>query len=250
VYAARGIKTTDPIYRREVLGEICVDPNAMVFCYESPRNDVTADGMIDPRNPHFRCTMGVDLGFSDNDAIVVLGWLANDKQKRLYECHAWQGNELDYLKLADKFKAAVEKWRPVEICVDTGGHGARKIMESLRALFSVYKFRTKPASVADSIAMMNDDFRTGRFLVKPDGLIAHDASLVVWKPDQHGVEISETFHSDIMAAARYAHSCAYHYLAEPTQEEAQAEESDEDRRVREWLRRREIEADPNNPYRD
>jgi hypothetical protein len=250
VYAARGIKTTDPIYRREVLGEICVDPNAMVFLYESPRNDIGEEGKPDTRSPHFRCTMGVDLGFSDNDAIVVLGWMANDKAKRLYEMWSWQGNELDYLKLADKFKAAVERWRPVEICVDTGGHGARKIMESLRALFSVYKFRMKPGSVADSIALMNDDFRTGRFLVDPNGLIAHDASLVVWKPDQHGVEISETFHSDIMAAARYAHSCSYHYLAEPTEEEIQAEESDEDRRVREWLRRREIEQDPANPYRD
>ena len=250
VYAARGIKTTEPIYRREVLGEICVDPSAMVFCYERGRNDIGPDGKPDPRSPHFRCTMGVDLGFSDADAIVVLGWIANDKQKRLYEMYSWQENLLDYLKLADKFKAVVERWRPVEICVDTGGHGARKIMESLKALFSVYKFRTKPASVVDSIGMMNDDFRTGRLLVEPNGLIAHDAGLVVWKPDQHGVEISETFHSDIMAAARYAHSCSYHYLSQPTQEEIEDQESDEDRRVRQWLRRREIEADPQNPYRD
>lgn len=250
VYAARGIKPTDAIYRREVLGEICVDPNDMVFCYEAERNDMGADGRPTPDSQHWHYVMGVDLGFSDNDAIVVLGWMANDKEKRLWECWSWQDNELDYLKLAEKFKAAVDKWRPVEICVDTGGHGARKIMESLRALFSIYKFRMKPASVADSIALMNDDFRTGRFRVVPDGLIAHDAALVVWKPDKHGVEISETFHSDIMAAARYAHSCAYHYAAEPTPEERLEEESDEDRRVRQWLHRREVEEDPYNPYRE
>lgn len=248
VYAARGIKITDPIYRREVLGEICVDPDAVVFKYDAERNDITAPR---PELNHsaWRYVMGVDLGFSDNDAIVVLGWRVDDREKRLWECWSWQKNGLDYVKLAEEFKLQVERWHPVEICVDTGGHGARKIMESLRALFSVYKFRTKPASVADSIALMNDDFRTGRFRVLPNGLIAHDASLVVWKPDKHGVEISETFHSDIMAAARYAHSCAYHYLAEPTQEQLEEEESDEDRRVRQWLRRQEIEADPYSPYR-
>lgn len=249
VYAARGIKPTDPIYRREVLGEICVDPDAVVFKYDADKNNIGPEGRPEPNHLAWRYVMGVDLGFSDNDAIVVLGWRTDDRLKRLWECWSWQKNNLDYLKLADEFKAAVEKWRPAEICVDTGGHGARKIMESLRALFSVYKFRMKPASVQDSIALMNDDFRTGRFRVLPDGLIAHDAALVVWKQDKHGVEISETFHSDIMAAARYAHSCAYHYLAEATPEQLEAEESDEDRRVRQWLRRREIESDPWNPYR-
>jgi hypothetical protein len=249
VYAARGIKTTDPVYRREVLGEICVDPNAVVFKYESPRNDIGPDGRPEPNHPAWCYVLGVDLGFSDSDAMVVLGWRRDDKLKRIWECFSWQENHLDYLKLAEKFKAVVERWCPQEICVDTGGHGARKIMESLRSMFSIYKFRSKPASVLDSIALVNDDFRTGRAQVVKGGLVAHDAALVVWKHDKHEVEISETFHSDIMAAYRYAHSCAYHYLAEPEKAEEEAEESDEDRHVRRWMERREIQQDPFNPYR-
>jgi hypothetical protein len=263
-YEARGIGPNDPIYKREVLGEIFVDPDALVFKHLSPRNDIPAqppgalwyyqnpDGVEwretarpEPNHPAWRYSMGMDLGFSDHDAIVALGWRMDDPERHLYECWSWQENHLDYLKLADVFKIAVEKWQPQKICVDTGGHGARKMMESLKAVFSMFTFVLKPASVLDSIALMNDELRTGRMLVDPNGLIAHDANLVVWKEGKHDVEMSETFHSDIMAAARYAHSCAYHYQASVSS----PPESDEERHVRQWLERKAIRDDPHNPYR-
>lgn len=252
ILQARGLKLTDAIVRREYFGEDVIDPADMVFCYEAGRNDIPADGRPEPNHPAWRYAVGLDLGFSDNDAIVVLGWRMDDKHKRLWECESWQKNHLDYQKLAEKFRAVVEKWQPVEMCIDTGGHGARKIAESLKAMLSIYRCRLKPTSVADSIALMNDDFRTGRLLVDPKGLISHDASLVVWKSDKRGVEISNTFHSDIMAAARYAHSCAYHFMAEapPKGDEDEDGESTEDRRVRQWMERRAVEQDPYNPYRE
>jgi hypothetical protein len=100
--------------------------------------------------------------------------------------------------------------------------------------------------VLDSIALVNDEFRTGRALVDPNGLVAHDAPLVVWKEDKHGVEMSEAFHSDIMAAFRYAHHVAYHYQAEAPKNE---EETDEERHIRQYLEMRAIREDPHNPYR-
>ena len=245
ILAARGLKLTDPIVRREYFGEICVDPDAVVFKYDSPRNDLPAPGRPDPASPHWRYAMGMDLGFSDHDAIVVLGWRMDDPEHRLYECWTWQENHLDYLKLAEVFKRAVEKWSPQQICVDTGGHGARKIMESLKSVFSQFTFKMKPASLLDSIALVNDEFRSGRLLVDPNGLIAHDARLCVWKQGKHEQEMSDTFHSDVMAALRYAHSVAYHHQAEAPA----LEESDEDRRVRQWLDRRNAQNDPYNPYR-
>ena len=264
-YEARGIGPNHPIYRREVLGEIFVDPDALVFEYESPRNDIPPgqpardrwifrdpDGVEWPETVRFeanhtawRYAMGLDLGFSDHDAIVVLGWRMDDPARRLFECWTWQTNHLDYLKLVDVFRAAVEHWHPQKICVDTGGHGAKKIMESLKAVFGMYTFALKPASLLDSIALLNDELRTGRLLLDPHGLCAHDANLVVWKPNKHEVEVSETFHSDVMAALRYAHSCAYHYQAEAPA----PEETDEDRHVRQWLERKAIRDDPHNPYR-
>ena len=245
-YRERGLTENDPVVRRECFGEIVVDPNSVVFCYEPGRNDIAATGRPEPNHPAWRYSLGMDLGFSDHDAIVVLGWRMDDPQHHLYEVWSWQENHLDYLKLADVFKKTVEKWSPQQICVDTGGHGARKIMESLKAVFSQYRFAMKPASVADSIGLINDEFRTGRLLVNPRGLVAHDAGLCVWKEGKTGVEMSDSFHSDVMAALRYAHSVSYHHQAEA----AEPEETDEDRRVRQWLDRRSAQDDPYNPYRE
>jgi len=266
-YAVRGIKQTDAIFRREMLGEDCTDPDAVVFKYESPRNDLLfppsssrweCDGFFEtsvpePDHPAWRHVMGVDLGFSDHDAIVVLGWRDDDPEHRLYERWTWQKNHLDYLALAAVFEKACERWQPQEICADTGGHGARKIVESLRSVFNVYKFAFKPASVLDSISLVNDEFRTGRLLVDPDGLVAHDALLVVWKPDKHEVEISDTFHSDVMAALRYAHSVAHHYeSAAVPPEENDDERTDKASRLERFARqdeqRRLRERDPYGPY--
>jgi len=176
---------------------------------------------------------------------VVLGWRMDDPKMRLWARYEWQERGLDYLKTAAKYKEVCERWQPQGICIDTGGHGARKIMESLKSVFSAFSYRLKPASLLDSIALVNDEFRTGRLLVDPNGLIANDANLVVWKPEKHEVEVSESFHSDIMAALRYAQCCAYHHQAETPA----AEESDQDRRIRQWMERKAVADDPYNPYR-
>jgi hypothetical protein len=262
---ARGLKLTDPIVRREYFGEDVIDPSAIVFKYESPRNDLPTCPAYDrwgipaflgdayfyetmrpePNHPAWRFAMGLDLGFSDHDAIVVLGWRMDDPHHRLYECWSWQENHLDYLKVADVFKRAVEKWMPQKICVDTGGHGARKIMESLKAVFSMFTFTMKPASVLDSISLVNDELRSGRMLIDPNGILAHDLGLVVWTDGKHEVEMSDAFHSDLAAALRYAHSCAYHYQSEGPP----PVETDDDRRIRQWLEARAVREDPSNPYR-
>ncbi len=251
-YKARGIGPGHPVWEREICGRICVDPTLQVFCFDPEKNIWPAgkDGkrcVPEPDHREWRYSMGVDLGFSDKDAIVVLGWRMDDPLQRLWERWSWQDNHLDYVRLAEVYKGACERWQPQGICIDTGGHGARKIAESLKNVFSCYRYMLKPQSVADSVALMNDEFRTGRFLVDPDGPIAREAPLVVWKPDtkhEKAEDMSDAFHSDIMAAARYAHSCAYHFQAN-----APKEQSDEDRWWEDFERQKKIAEDPYSPYR-
>jgi len=50
----------------------------------------------------------------------------------------------------------------------------------------------------------------------------------------------ETYHSDIMAACRYAHHGAYHYLNKP----APPPEDDDARRKRQWLQKQKMLKDP------
>jgi hypothetical protein len=236
-YAARGIGPDAPIYQREMLGRICVDPNSMVFCYLKGRNDLPTvpDGyrppggewwsyttsrgvkveekhIADPRHPAWRNVLGLDLGTNDHDCIVVLGWRTDDPLKRLHERWTWQQNDLDVDELAVVFMAAVEFWTPVAICGDNGGLG-KKVIKTLKARFGDLEIAQKPTDVLMSVRLVNDELRTGRLLVDPEGLIAGDAKKVVWKEGKHGVEISEAFHSDVMPTLRYAQSVALNWTA-------------------------------------
>jgi hypothetical protein len=239
----RGITPEHAVYKREYLGEFVVDPDSLVFEYLAGRNDLEDGFRPDPDDEktwkEWRCSMGVDLGFSDRDAINVMAWKPTDEKHRLVEGWTWQKNHLDIDELAKVFVAAVERWRPVRIVGDTGGHGAVKCIKSLEARMGhAVLIEAKPSSVVDSIALMNDDLRTGRMLWDPRGILVADAKLETWEPGQKKVKVSSAFHSDALPACRYAHSCAYHWTgkAPPKKEESYGEYLE--RNIRERQRRR------------
>ena len=205
----RGLTPEHPIYRREFLGEFCVDTESLVYEYEPGRNDCVERPMLAADT--WRYSMGVDLGFSDRDAICVLGWRKDDPDHKIYEAWSWQKNHLDVDQLAEVFVAAVKQWRPQAIIGDTGGHGAVKVLKSLQSRLHGYEIAPKPASLLESIALVNDELRTGRLFVDPKGPIAHDARLTTWAPGKLKQEVSDSYHSDILDAMRYAHHGAQHW---------------------------------------
>jgi hypothetical protein len=156
----------------------------------------------------------------------VKGWRRDDPEFHLCEAWTWQKNHQDYLDLADVFLSAVKTWHPVRIVGDTGGHGATKVIKSLESQMPGFgMIEKKPASVPDSIALYNDDMRMGRQLFDPNGIIVADMKLTTWDPGKRGQKVSKAFHSDILDADRYAHSCAYHWAgkAPPKKQETQDE---------------------------
>lgn len=208
---ARGLTPDHAIYKREFLGEFIVDPDSLVYEYEAGRNDRPATLEA---SDTWRYSLGIDLGFQDRDAIVVLGWRRDDSQHRLYEVESWQQNHLDVDALAAKFLEIYRRWHPVSVIGDTGGHGAVKVLKSLEArLGGVVTIGSKPGPglLLTSIGLMNDDLRTGRLLLDQRGPIAHDAKLVTWKPGEIKQTVSDSYHSDITEACRYALWGARHY---------------------------------------
>jgi hypothetical protein len=198
------------IIQREIFGLLTTDKSKLVFEYDEERNSIPPGFVIDPSDWRWCFSMGVDLGFSDNDAIVVLGWRTDDPEHKIYECYSWQQNHLDVDQLAVVFLDACKRWRPGRIVGDTGGHGATKTIMSLETRLGSTRIERKPASVLDSVALVNDDLRSGRMKWNPQGEIASDAKKVTWKDKAKAIE-SSVFHSDLLPAMRYAHSCASHF---------------------------------------
>lgn len=205
---ARNIGPGHPIYEREFRGRFVADAGLLVYEYQRGRNDVAGPHV---GGAEWRYAMGVDLGFSDNDAIVVFGWRRDDGARELHEVWAFQRNHQDVDQLAEIYRQAVQRWKPVVVVGDTGGHGAVKVLKSLESRLGGYPIEPKPSSVNDSVAIMNDDFRSGRLKLDPSGELARDCLRVVWKVTGAKREIGKQYHSDLTEAARYAHAGATHF---------------------------------------
>jgi hypothetical protein len=208
--AARGIGPGHPVYEREFNGRFISDQGLLVYEYAEARNDTTGPH---EHTPGWYYSMGIDLGFADRDAIIVLGWRMDDPTRQIRECFSWQQNHQDVDQLSKVVVDAYSKYHPVSVIGDTGGHGAVKVLETLKARLGGIEFSPKPASVDDSVAVMNDDFRNARIAVDPTGELAADYKRVVWDVKNGKRIIGKKYHSDITEAARYAHWGAWHFAA-------------------------------------
>lgn len=227
-------ENNDVLIQREIFGLQRIDARKLLYCY-SPGplfNDWPVEGIPLVDSGTWRYAMGIDIGGAnegnDRDAVVVLGWMTNDPEHRLWERESWEEREMDSEAFVARVLATYRRWRPmVAACGDTGGAGANKMLKVLAGRFEGLQFTPKPTSVDTSTRLLNDEFRSCRFKVNPLGLIARDAKICTKV---------ETYHSDVMAACRYAHHGAYNYLAkeDPKPEAVNTDEAIRRRRRAQW----------------
>jgi hypothetical protein len=234
-------RNNDPLVQREVFGLHAIDKTALTYCYEPGRNDWENGRPPDTTVGEWRFAFGLDVGGAnednDRDACSVVGWKRDDAQHRLYDVEAWEARQLDSEEFATRSIETYRRWRPmVAACGDTGGAGANKAMATISKRVGGILWTPKPTSVDLSMRLLNDDFRSGRLKVDPHGIIARDCRLCTK---------TGRYHSDVMAALRYGHHCATHFLGKAPP----PPETDAERRIRQWLARKEAQEDPYNPYR-
>ncbi len=222
-----GLSPEHPTYKREVLGQWEVDLSALVWEYDPILNqvDIEVPESAEKAGPDWRFSWGIDLGFQDRDALVVLGWKRNDPDRRIYVVDQWQQNHQDVDMLHALLRQKRDKWKPFRIVGDTGGHGAVKVLKTLEARLGT-PILPKPPSVEVSVGLVNDDMRTRRLRIPHGTPLAEDLRLEVWEVNLRSGKrtIGGDYHSDLTPALRYAHSAAYAYLAKaPKPEPTEAE---------------------------
>jgi hypothetical protein len=224
-------KNNHPIVQREVFGLIVKDPSQMVYEYEEGRNDIPASGipMLDAKTWVY--AIGIDVGGvteeNDEDAIVVLGWRTDDPKHELFERESWTGRG-DSEEFADRVVSTIARWRPIVAkCGDTGG-GGNKAMATISKRARGIEFTPKPTSVELSQRLVNDELRSGRLKLNPNGEVAKAAKTA--RKGKH--------EPDAMASCRYAHHCVANYLAREPVKKTETYEQYLDRNIRERQRRK------------
>lgn len=237
---AKGLTPDHPVYQREILGLPVVDPEKIVYEYDRKRNNVAPASLDRSDKAQWRYSMGLDLGFQDADAIVLVGWRRDDPEHRCYVVHQWKQNHLDVDVLAEKVAAVHQEFRPSIIVGDHGGHAAQKILKTLETRLKV-RIIGKPADVNVSIGLVNDDLRNGRLFVEDGTPLVKDLGLVTWHIDlatKKRVANKKGFHSDLADAFRYACWGARHWAAKAPK----APETIDERRDRQWADQQRREA--------
>jgi hypothetical protein len=241
VYEGRGFvidfddpTNNDPVVQREIFGLHVIDPAKFVYCYSPLANDYgDADEALFKRDGIWRFAMGIDIGGveedNDADAITVLGWMTDDPERRIWEREVWSDRG-DSEEFVDRIEKTYHEWQPmVGVCGDTGGAGAVKALASFKKRIRAgFDFTPKPTSAETSQRLLNDDLRSRRFRTRPKGLLGRSAQLCLRGKHEH----------DIMASARYAHHCAYHFLAKEPAKKAETQDEIDRRNI---LRRKQMQ---------
>lgn len=236
-----GIGPGHVVYEREILGKRVKDPSKLAYEYDPARNDYRPS-TVDFLQGQWRHSMGLDLGFQDRDAIVVLGWNRHDDKRRLYVRHTWQLNHQDVDQLADVVAEVVAQFRPSYIVGDHGGHGAVKVIETIKNRLHI-NIERKPGDVMVSVGLVNDDLRTGRLMLEEGSELGGDLNRVQRTVDKNTNRVvinKKGYHSDLSEALRYAHYAARHWAAKAPPPELTRDE----RRDLSWQREVKRNANP------
>jgi hypothetical protein len=154
---------THPIVARQYFGKRVRDPSKVAYEYQRGRNDYDP-ALVDFAKGTWRTSWGLDLGFSDHDALVIGSSRYDDPERKILVRWFWQRRHLDVFDLADLLRAVREVLRPSTATGDHGGHGATKAMKSFERVLGL-TIQGKPTDVMVSVGFVNDDLRAARLLL-------------------------------------------------------------------------------------
>jgi hypothetical protein len=243
----------EPRWRREMLGEWINTEDAFVYAYAHLSS--TQPGLVNytpdyvngnkfglAKGADWRYLLGLDLGYEDAFAMVVVAYNPHDGV--LY--HVWDHHEghLDIYSVVTLIEAQVERFGQFDaIVADTGGLG-KMIVETINQRHGLNIKRAEKTEKFDHIELLNADFRAGRLKVTQRSDLADQLSTLQFdlgkgSKDQLArtgkLREAQSMANDLCDAFLYVWRYSYHYWAEQRPSMAQPG-------TPEWARIVELEA--------
>lgn len=220
----RGVTVDHPSIRRECFGEWALDMSSLILNYTAESSHYE-----DLPSRQWSYVMGVDVGFVDADAIVVLAYC--DDEPTTYLIHEEIVAKQDLTALAQSIKKLQTQFGVSRAVIDEGGLG-KKLAEELRNRWGVHVEPAEKTRKMENLAILNDSLRSGRFKAKKDSRFASDCLHLEIdreksRPDK--LVVSNKFHSDVIDSVLYAFKMSPAYTWEPAKPAGPAKGS------REWF---------------
>ena len=204
----------NPKFIREYLGEWCQSDDALLYHI---LHEYLYDDMPKWNKRDVSTVLGIDLGWHDNTAFVVVGY--NRVQQRAFEVECRQAKELVVSDIADITGQLVNAYDPEKIVID--GHGEGKII--IKSLASEIGLRYNiPVQAAEKqkkasfIRLLDSDLLAGKVLLKRRSELWRQMRVLQWD-DKFQREV-EGQPCDLADAFLYAFRECKHWAVEEFEE--------------------------------
>lgn len=155
----KGWSDDNPTYRREYLGEWCLDPDCLVYRW-SPKNKAQEL----PAGHTWHYVIGLDYGWHDATAFSVVAYA--DHCPNAYIIKSWGLSGLIPSRIAVILQELVARYDPEAIVCDTGGLG-KSITEDFRQRYGLPVVPAEKTDKMAFIAAINGDFVDNRIFTLP-----------------------------------------------------------------------------------
>ena len=179
----KGWTEDNPVYLREYCGLWSRSTENQVYAYNPLRNQCMEKDV--PAGMHY--VLGVDLGWNDSDAIVVLAYNPQITNK-IYVVYQWKKSKVLIGDLGKRIKEVVARFKPVAQVCDEGGLG-KKVAEELNARFGLSLVPANKTQKLAYIGFLNSDLEAGNVqIVDEEKGLAEEWNELIWKDDAHTME--------------------------------------------------------------
>lgn len=205
----RGWTEDTPAYRREWLGEWVASTDSQVYAFSRERNIASSI----PSKMNY--ILGIDLGYDDETAFVVVGYKPDDKT--LYVVETYAKSEMIITDIVRKIDELTARYGSLQrIVADTGGLG-KQIAAEIRKRYGVPVFPAEKTQKAEFIQLLNDDLRQGKIQVHPAEInFIEEITTLQWDEEKEGRFIEDPrFANHRCDAFLYAWRESAHYLSQP-----------------------------------
>lgn len=237
IKARRGWTDDNPTWRREYLGEWVDDAADLVYSYAQARARAVAGGPsvnwvpnpafgitgLDPSQGPWHLLLGLDLGFVDDSAMVLVAW--SEQLKELRHVLDFKRPGLDSQAFTEIVLAIVDQYGlPEMIVADFGGSGAKMLTETLNQRFGLGIQPAEKRFKNDHIELLNGDFLAGRIKIIANTDLENELNALQWDLSNNAKHIlartgrlreDPSCANHLCDALLYIWRFAYHYFSAP-----------------------------------
>lgn len=200
-------KTTD-YYQQMYLGKWVINKDALIY-KPTPQNFNLTELPNLPEGQAYIYILGIDLGFKDADAFIVMAYSLIDKHLYIIEAHRQSGN--DDVATALMIKRLAVRYSFTTMVIDGA---ALKSVETMRQRFQLPLKAANKLGKKDHITLFNMDLQAGIIKILPQAavLLKEEWSKLIWDP-KHPNKEKEGLANHCSDAALYGFMEAHNWAS-------------------------------------